>query len=134
MNRHFHSTVKSKMKSKPTRRFLLAIAWGLAAVPAMGQGLYRFDSIFTVHTERTPYCPPDYYPDAKYRACCYGSQKLTSAPGPDSQLSYACCATYYHTCTGPPPIMYDWTTDEDGKLVVITPTGNIGTVRGLYST
>lgn len=26
----------------------------------------NFYSIFSIHTERTPYCPPNYSPDANY--------------------------------------------------------------------
>ncbi|KAK4446342.1 hypothetical protein QBC34DRAFT_411919 [Podospora aff. communis PSN243] len=103
---------------QPTHGISLFLFFLLSAMPA---GAARFDSIFSVHTERTPYCPPYYNPDPEYIGCCWGDyQTITSAKGPNGLMSPGCCYEY-ETCTGAPPVMYGWTTKANGDLVVITP-------------
>lgn len=105
------------MQPKPTPRVLVTLGPLFFAVLIRAD----FDSIFSIHTERTPYCPPGYNPDPKYVGCCWGQyQTITSAKGPDGALSPGCCWRA-ETCTGAPPIMYDWTTDGLGRMVVVTP-------------
>jgi len=107
------------MQPKPATHALFALGPLLfAVIPVRASG---FDSIFSIHTERTPYCPPNYNPDPKYVGCCWGDyQTITSAKGPNGVLSPGCCWAA-ETCTGAPPIMYDWTTNGLGQMVVVTP-------------
>ncbi|KAK6528299.1 hypothetical protein TWF281_009543 [Arthrobotrys megalospora] len=83
----------------------------------------RFDSIYSVHTERAPMCPPDFFADAEYIGCCWNeSETITFAPGPDGSLSPGCCWSG-DICTGPPPIMYDWIIDAEGDFSpILSPT------------
>ena len=107
------------MQPHPTHGISLVLCLILSAMPT---GAARFESIFSVHTERTPYCPPNYNPDPDYVGCCWGEyQTITSAKGPNGLMSPGCCYEY-DTCTGAPPIMYDWTTNANDQLVVITPS------------
>ncbi|KAF3939213.1 hypothetical protein ABW19_dt0207843 [Dactylella cylindrospora] len=97
--------------------FLLSQPLALAAA-------WRYQSIYSIHTERVPICPPNYSADADYIGCCYGNfETITSAPGPDGSMSSACCYQD-ETCTGAPPVMYDWTTDHLGYLVDVIPTSS----------
>ena len=76
---------------------LLALCWVCSARAS------DFDSIFSIHTGRTPYCPPYYNPDPDYIGCCWGDyQTITSAEGPDGFMSPGCCYVA-ETCPGPPP-------------------------------
>ncbi|KAK6356009.1 hypothetical protein TWF718_000382 [Orbilia javanica] len=82
----------------------------------------RFDSIYSVHTNDVPMCPPDFFADAEYIGCCWNeSETITFAPGPDGSLSPGCCWSG-DICTGPPPIMYDWIIDPEGDFAPIIPT------------
>ncbi|KAL2122764.1 hypothetical protein VTJ04DRAFT_3219 [Mycothermus thermophilus] len=65
--------------------------------------------------------PEGYEADEDYIACCYWWATITTAKGPDGSMSPACCPTIRTTCRGAVPVMYDWTTDKDGYMIVITP-------------
>lgn len=108
---------------------LICLIWPLCALGAVfrttaaaaSEATPFGETIFSIYPERDPYCPTNYTPDANYRACCGPHETVTSALGPDEHMSPACCLSSA-TCTGLPPKMYDWTTDDAGSISVITPT------------
>jgi hypothetical protein len=110
------STSLPSLSTMKTKRLYLALLlnWARFGVAE------TFSSIFSIHTERARYCPESYEPDEDYIACCWWQATLTSARGPDKSMSPACCDKTA-TCSGPAPVMFDWTTNEYGFMVTITP-------------
>lgn len=72
-----------------------------------------FDSILSVHTYETPYCPKRFTPDPSYIGCCGYFQTIAYAAGPDGVQSPGCCRES-NACTGAPPIQYDWKFNDYG--------------------
>jgi len=88
------------------------------------QGTVSFGSILIAHAEPT-ICPTPllggwWVPDDNYIICCeefanFPRGTLTTAKGPGGKTMYACCGDGY-TCTGPAPLMSDWSLDPNSKL------------------
>lgn len=91
---------------------LLILPFSLLAVLVNAQ----FYTILSVHTTATPYCPKVYTPDANYIGCCGYYQSITYGKGPDGSMSPGCCLEG-HFCTDAPPIMYDWSLDDQGMCL-----------------
>jgi hypothetical protein len=109
------------MKPNPIISPFLPLLLAFSAMHAAGVETRHYMAIiFSAYPTRSPPCPPFWTADAGYHGCCKADEVVVpSVTGTDGQASPACCHEAV-TCTGTAPVMFDWTTDGQGYLVILT--------------